>query len=62
MESLGPLHPIAEQILELYLKKEDNYDYKVFSDMMTKNNLSPPQIHRLGLWRSRSADLVRSKT
>jgi integrase len=32
MESLIPLHPIAEQILSLYTKEKSKEDYKVFPD------------------------------
>lgn len=42
VESLIPLHPIAEQILSLYIK-ESKGDYKVFPDTMSKGKLlSPP--------------------
>lgn len=34
-----PLHPIAEQILELYLRARDSRDHKVFPDTMSKNQL-----------------------
>lgn len=40
VESLIPLHPIAEQILALYLKEEDcNNDHEVFPDTITKSQL-----------------------
>ena len=40
VESLIPLHPIAEQILLLYLKEEDDSsDHKVFPNTITKNQL-----------------------
>lgn len=40
VESLIPLHPIAEQILALYLKEEDcSNDHEVFPDTMSKNQL-----------------------
>lgn len=38
VESLIPLHPIAEQILSLYIK-ESKGDYKVFPDTMSKGKL-----------------------
>ncbi|MDO4722604.1 site-specific integrase, partial [Porphyromonas circumdentaria] len=39
VESLIPLHPIAEQILELYLEAGDSNNHKVFPDTMSKNQL-----------------------
>lgn len=40
VESLIPLHPIAEQILALYLKEEDcSNDHEVFPDTITKSQL-----------------------
>ncbi|KGO01945.1 integrase [Porphyromonas gulae] len=39
VESLIPLHPIAEQILELYLEAGDSSNHKVFPDTMSKNQL-----------------------
>ncbi|WP_025843244.1 site-specific integrase [Porphyromonas gingivicanis] len=40
IESLIPLHPIAEQVLALYLKEEDcSNDHEVFPDTITKNQL-----------------------
>ena len=39
VESLIPLHPIAEQVLELYLKEGDSSYHKVFPDTMSKNQL-----------------------
>ncbi|MBB6276627.1 site-specific integrase, partial [Porphyromonas circumdentaria] len=39
VESLIPLHPIAEQILELYLKADDSSNHKIFPDTMSKNQL-----------------------
>ena len=35
VESLIPLHPIAEQILSLYTKKNSKEDYKIFPDTMS---------------------------
>ena len=40
VESLIPLHPIAEQILSLYTKEKSKGDYKVFPDTMSKDKLS----------------------
>lgn len=40
VESLIPLHPIAEQILELYIKEKSKGDYKIFPDTMSKGKLS----------------------
>ena len=40
VESLIPLHPIAEQILALYTKEKSKGDYKVFPDTMSKDKLS----------------------
>ena len=34
-----PLHPIAEQILSLYTKKNSKEDYKIFPDTMSKGKL-----------------------
>ena len=34
VESLIPLHPIAEQILALYTKEKNRGDYKIFPDTM----------------------------
>ena len=39
IESLIPLHPIAEQILSLYTKEKSKGDYKVFSDTISKGKL-----------------------
>ena len=39
VESLIPLHPIAEQILSLYTKEESKEDYKIFPDTMSKSKL-----------------------
>lgn len=39
VESLIPLHPIAEQILSLYTKEESKRDYKIFPDTMSKGKL-----------------------
>ncbi|MDK7740757.1 hypothetical protein QP561_11030, partial [Veillonella nakazawae] len=35
VESLIPLHPIAEQILALYTKAKSRGDYKIFPDTMS---------------------------
>ena len=35
VESLIPLHPIAEQILALYTKEKSKGDYKIFPDTMS---------------------------
>ena len=35
VESLIPLHPIAEQILALYTKEQSRGDYKIFLDRMS---------------------------
>ena len=35
VESLIPLHPIAEQILALYTKEKSKGDYKIFPDIMS---------------------------
>ena len=35
VESLIPLHPIAEQILALYTKEQSRGDYKIFPDTMS---------------------------
>ena len=40
VESLIPLHPIAEQILLLYTKEKSKGDYKIFPDKMSKGKLS----------------------
>ena len=40
VESLIPLHPIAEQILSLYTKEKSKGDYKVFPDTISKGKLS----------------------
>ncbi len=40
VESLIPLHPIAEQILSLYTKEKNKGDYKIFPDTMSKGKLS----------------------
>ena len=40
VESLIPLHPIAEQILALYTKAKSKGDYKIFPDTMSKDKLS----------------------
>lgn len=40
VESLIPLHPIAEQILSLYTKVKSKGDYKIFPDTMSKGKLS----------------------
>ena len=39
VESLIPLHPIAEQILSLYTKEKSKEDYKIFPDTMSKGKL-----------------------
>ena len=39
VESLIPLHPIAEQILTLYTKGKSKGDYKVFPNTMSKGKL-----------------------
>ena len=39
VESLIPLHPIAEQILSLYTKENSKEDYKIFPDTMSKGKL-----------------------
>ena len=39
VESLIPLHPIAEQILSLYTKEKSKGDYKVFPDTISKGKL-----------------------
>ena len=39
VESLVPLHPIAEQILSLYTKENSKGDYKIFPDTMSKGKL-----------------------
>lgn len=39
VESLIPLHPIAEQILSLYTKEESKRDYKIFPGTMSKGKL-----------------------
>ena len=39
VESLIPLHPIAEQILSLYTKENSKEDYKIFPDTMSKDKL-----------------------
>ena len=39
VESLIPLHPIAERILSLYTKKNSKEDYKIFPDTMSKGKL-----------------------
>ena len=39
VESLIPLHPIAEQILALYTKAKNRGDYKIFPDTMSKGKL-----------------------
>ena len=39
VESLIPLHPIAEQILALYTKEKSRGDYKIFPDTMSKGKL-----------------------
>ena len=39
VESLIPLHPIADQILSLYTKKNSKEDYKIFPDTMSKGKL-----------------------
>ncbi len=40
VESLIPLHPIAEQILSHYTKEKHKGDYKIFPDTMSKGKLS----------------------
>lgn len=40
VESLTPLHPIAEQILSLYTKEKSKGDYKIFPDTVSKGKLS----------------------
>lgn len=39
VESLIPLHPIAERILSLYTKEQSRGDYKIFPDTMSKGKL-----------------------
>ena len=39
VESLIPLHPIAEQILSLYTNEKSKGDYKVFPDTISKGKL-----------------------
>ena len=39
VESLIPLHPIAELILSLYTKENSKEDYKIFPDTMSKGKL-----------------------
>ena len=39
VESLIPLHPIAEQILSLYTKENSKGDYKIFPDTLSKGKL-----------------------
>ncbi len=39
VESLIPLHPIAEQILLLYKKENSKEDYKIFPDTISKGKL-----------------------
>ena len=39
VESLIPLHTIAEQILSLYTKVKSRGDYKIFPDTMSKGKL-----------------------
>lgn len=39
VESLIPLHPIAEQILWLYTNEKSKGDYKIFPDTMSKEKL-----------------------
>ncbi|WP_333616385.1 site-specific integrase [Bacteroides pyogenes] len=39
VESLIPLHPIAEQILALYTKEKSKGDYKIFPDTISKGKL-----------------------
>ena len=39
VESLIPLHPIAEQILSLYTKENSKGDYKIFPDTVSKGKL-----------------------
>ena len=39
VESLIPLHPIAEQILSLYTKEKSKGDYKIFPDTISKGKL-----------------------
>ncbi len=40
VESLILLHPIAEQILSLYIKERSKGDYKIFPDTVSKSKLS----------------------
>ena len=62
VESLIPLHPIAEQILSLYTKNSKE-DYKIFPDTMSKGKLlTHPKAVGLGVWRSYSAGLPRWMT
>ena len=61
VESLIPLHPIAEQILSLYTKEESKGDYKIFPDTQGQTT-NPSQSRWLGLWHSHSADLACRKT
>lgn len=58
VESLIPLHPIAEQILSLYTKEESKRDYKIFPDTMSKGKLLTYQSRGLGVWLSNSANLA----
>lgn len=39
VESLIPLHPIAEQILSLYTKEKNKGDYKIFPNTISKGKL-----------------------
>ena len=48
VESLIPLHPVAEQILSLYTKEKSKGDYKIFPDTMSKGKLST-QLKTIGL-------------
>ena len=40
VESQIPLHPITEQILSLYTKKNSKENHKIFTDTMSKGKLS----------------------
>jgi len=63
VESLIPLHPIAEQILALYTKAKSRGDYKIFSRYNERLEATPSsQSRRVGLWHPYSVDLALSKT
>ena len=48
MESLIPLHPIAEQILSLYTKEKSKADYKIYPNTLRKGKL-PAHLKAVGL-------------